>query len=78
MTKVVVYGTPTCPYCTYVKQFLTKYMVKFNYIDVSQDQKSAEYIVKKTKQMGVPVIEIDDQFVVGFDQTKLKQLLKLE
>lgn len=76
--NVIVYGSQRCPYCDYVKTFLMKYMVKYTYIDISKDKKSAEYIVKKTKQIGVPVIEIDNQFVIGFDQPKLKQLLKLE
>jgi len=79
MAKVVkVYSTPTCPYCTLAKRFLEENKVKFTEVDVAQDRKAGEYIVQKTGQMGVPVIEVDGQFIIGFDKEALKKALKLK
>lgn len=75
--KVVVYSTPTCPWCDRVKDWLKEKKVKFEVKDVSKDQEAAMEMVAKSKQMGVPVIDVDGQIVVGFDQARLKALLKL-
>jgi len=77
MEKVNVYSTPTCPWCKRAKEFLTENKVEFENIDVSSDQKASEEMVEKSGQMGVPVIEIGKTIIVGFDQEKIKQTLKL-
>lgn len=73
--QVTVYSTPTCPYCKLVKKFLTKHDVAFADIDVSADAKAAEAMIKKTGQLGVPVVDIDGKTIVGFDEEKLKKAL---
>ncbi len=73
--NVTVYSTPTCPYCKLVKKFLTKHDVAFTDIDVSADAKAAEAMIKKTGQLGVPVVDIDGKTIVGFDEEKLKKAL---
>ncbi|MBD3310829.1 NrdH-redoxin [Candidatus Woesearchaeota archaeon] len=78
MAKVTVYSTSTCPWCTKVKDFLKENNVEFEDIDVSSDQEKQEEMVEKSGQMGVPVIDIDGEIVVGFDEDKLKKLLKLD
>ncbi len=78
MTKVTVYGTPTCPWCDKVKDFLKENKVEFEYVDVGADQEKAKEMVEKSGQMGVPVIDVDGTMVVGFDVDKLKELLKLK
>jgi len=75
--KVTVYSTPTCPWCTRVKQFLEDNNIIFQNIDVSLDQQAAQEMVEKTGQMGVPVIDIDGQIIVGFDKEKIKTALGL-
>lgn len=75
--SVIVYGTPTCPWCIRAKQFLKENKITFLDQDVSVDQALADQMVKKSGQMGVPVLDIDGQIVVGFDQGKIKQLLNL-
>jgi glutaredoxin len=60
-----------------VKQFLTENGIVFEDIDVSVNQAAAQEMVKRSGQMGVPVLDIDGQMVVGFDKGKIKQLLKL-
>lgn len=74
---VKVYSTPTCPYCVTLKEFLKEHDIEFEDIDVSQDEEARDDIVEKSGQMGVPVVEIDGEIVVGFDKEKIKQLLKI-
>jgi glutaredoxin-like YruB-family protein len=77
MAKVLVYGTQTCPYCIKAKQFLTENNIIFENYDVGSDQVKAAEMVKKSGQMGVPVIEIDGKIIVGFDKPKIKEALGL-
>jgi glutaredoxin-like YruB-family protein len=77
MANVKVYSTPTCPWCTRVKEFLKSNSVEFEDIDVSADREAAQQMVQKSGQMGVPVVEVDGEIVVGFDENKLKQMLSL-
>lgn len=75
---VKVYSTPTCPYCVTLKVFLKENNIEFEDIDVSQNKQALDEMVKKSGQMGVPVAEIDDQIVVGFDKEKISQLLNIK
>jgi len=75
--EVKVYSTPTCMYCKLVKEFLSDKGVEYKEIDVSEDTEKMSYIVEATGQMGVPVIEIGEYMIVGFDQDKITELLKL-
>lgn len=73
--SVIIYSTPNCPWCIRVKQFLKENNILFLDWDVSVDQAAADEMIKKSGQMGVPVLDIDGQIVVGFDKEKIKQLL---
>ena len=73
--KVVVYSTPTCPYCKRLKHYLDQKGISYVEHNVDEDKKAAQEVMRKTKQMGVPVIVVDDEIVVGFDQTLLDKLL---
>ncbi len=73
--NVKVYSTPTCPYCIRVKQFLTENNIAFENYDVSTDHAKAEEMIQKSGQMGVPVIDIEGELIVGFDKEKIKQAL---
>ena len=75
--SVTVYTTESCPWCKKVKAFLDENKVKYDVKDVGADQKAAEEMMEKSGQQGVPVTDIDGEFVVGFDEAKLKKLLKL-
>lgn len=77
MATVKVYSTPTCPWCTRVKEFLTQNNIEFENVDVSTDRASAQEMVQKSGQMGVPVVDVDGEMVVGFDEGRLKELLNL-
>ncbi len=73
--KIKVYTTPTCPWCRRAKDYFKQLGLSFNEVDVSKDQKAAEEMVRKSGQMGVPVIEIGNNIVVGFDKAKIDRLL---
>jgi len=75
---VKVFSTSTCPYCLTLKVFLKENNIEFEDIDVSQNQQALDEMVKKSGQMGVPVVEVDDQIVVGFDKEKISQLLNIK
>jgi len=76
--KVKVYSTPTCPYCKLVKDFLKEKSIAFTDIDVAADPASANEMVKKSGQMGVPVIEIDSAIIVGWNKAALEEALGLK
>lgn len=78
MLKVRIFSTPTCPYCVTLKEFLKEHNINFEDIDVSQNKKALDEMVKKSGQMGVPVVEINDQIIVGFDKEKISQLLNIQ
>ena len=75
--NVLIYSTSTCPYCIRAKQFLTENNIQFTNYDVSADQEKAEEMVKKSGQMGVPVLDIDGEIIVGFDKDRIKEVLGL-
>ncbi|OGZ85590.1 MAG: NrdH-redoxin [Candidatus Staskawiczbacteria bacterium RIFOXYD1_FULL_39_28] len=74
---VKIYSTPTCVYCKTLKGYLAKNNIQFEDIDVSKDEKQLQYMIKVSGQMGVPVIEIDDNIITGFDKQKIDELLKI-
>ena len=76
--NVKVYSTPTCPWCAKTKEFLKANKVSFIDVDVSTDKKGAEEMVKKSGQMGVPVIDVDGKIIVGFNEAELKNSLNLK
>jgi glutaredoxin-like YruB-family protein len=75
--QVKVYSTPSCPWCQATKQFLKANNIPFEDIDVSRNEKAAQEMILKSGQMGVPVIEIDDKIVIGFNKPLLEELLGL-
>lgn len=78
MPKVRVFSTPSCPYCVTLKEFLKENGIKFEDINVAEDAQAREEMVKKSDQMGVPVIEIDNEIVIGFDKEKISKLLNIK
>jgi glutaredoxin 3 len=72
--NVIVYTTPTCPYCKMVKDFLSQRGISFEERDVSRNSSYAQELANSTGQMGVPVTIIDGQVVVGFDRGRLELL----
>jgi glutaredoxin 3 len=73
---VVVYTTPTCPYCRLAKDYLTQHGVPFAERDVAADPAAAAEAVRLSRQRGVPIIAADGQVVVGFDRPGLDRLIE--
>ncbi|MDD5409750.1 MAG: glutaredoxin family protein [Candidatus Omnitrophica bacterium] len=73
--SVKVYSTPTCPWCIRAKQFLQENNIDFQNIDVSGNQQAVDELMQKSGQMGVPVLDIDGEIIVGFDKERIKQAL---
>ncbi|MDH7600622.1 MAG: glutaredoxin domain-containing protein [Armatimonadota bacterium] len=73
--NVIVYSTPTCPYCIQVKEYLKSKNIPFTDYNVATDIEARNAMVQKSGQLGVPVIEVDGEIVVGFNRSKLDQLL---
>ena len=72
---ITVYSTPTCPYCKLVKEFLQEKNLAFTDVDVSADSDAAKDMVKLSGQMGVPVININGQIIVGWNKQALEDLI---
>jgi len=76
--KIRVFSTPSCPYCITLKKFLEKYDIDFEDIDVSKNEKIMDEMIEKSGQMQVPVVDINGEFIVGFDRKKIKELLSIK
>jgi len=75
---VTIYSTPTCVYCKSLKEYLSEKNIVFQEIDVSENEKELEKMVAISGQMGVPVVEIEGNVVIGFDREKIDEILKLK
>lgn len=75
---VKIYTTTHCPYCNMAKDFFKKNNVEYEEINVESDQKAAEDMIEKSGQMGVPVIDVNGQIIVGFNRPALERALKLK
>ena len=75
MSDIVVYTTPTCGYCYQVKDYLAERGIAYREVDVAADPQAAAEMVSLSGQRGVPVVLIDGQIVIGFDRSRIDQLL---
>lgn len=76
--SVIIYSTQSCPWCHKVKDFLKMHKVKFSEKNVGSDSEAAKEMIKKSKQMGVPVVDANGTIIVGFDEDKLRKALKIK
>jgi glutaredoxin 3 len=75
-TKVTVYSADWCAFCHAAKDYLAKINVKFTDKNVEEDRSFMEEAVKKSGQMGIPVLDIDGEIIIGFDRPKIDAVLK--
>ncbi len=73
--KITIYSTPTCHFCQLSKDFFKSHNVEYTDYDVATDLEKRKEMVERSGQMGVPVIFIDDEMIVGFDQQRIMSLL---
>ena len=76
--KVVIYTTPTCVYCKAAKDFFQEHGIAYEEKDVAADQQAQQEMVQKSGQLAVPVIDVNGEVTVGFDQEKLSELLGIK
>lgn len=77
MVPVKIYTTPTCVYCKMAKDFFRAHDVKYEEFNVAEDDAARAEMVKKSGQLGVPVIDVGGKIIVGFDQEGLSRALGL-
>jgi glutaredoxin-like YruB-family protein len=76
--RVTVYSTPSCSWCTTLKNYLKSQNIQYTDVDVSRNQQAAEDMVRRSGQQGVPQIDIEGRIIVGFDKNKINSLLGIQ
>ncbi len=76
--RVRVFSTPTCPWCKKVKQLLDSNGIKYDDVNVAEDKSARDEMMNKTNQMAVPTVFIDGEYVIGFNETALKEKLGIK
>lgn len=76
--RVIVFSTPTCTYCNAVKRYFREKGIQFRDVDVSRDAAAARDMVRRSGQMGVPVVDIGGKIIVGFDRSKIDRQLGIQ
>jgi glutaredoxin 3 len=75
---VKIYTTNHCPWCHKAKDFLKRHNIKFENIDVQENEEAAREMVEKSGQMGVPVLDINGEIIVGFNETRIRKALGIK
>jgi glutaredoxin-like YruB-family protein len=75
---VTIYSTPTCHFCHIAKDFFKENGIAYTEHDVAEDAQKRSEMMNKTGQMGVPVIDIDGDIVIGFNEAKVKEFLGMK
>ena len=75
--KIKMYTTPVCKYCKVAKEFFKKKSLPFEEIDITKDREAMQEMMKKAGQMSVPVFDINGQILVGYNQSKIEEALKV-
>lgn len=78
MKNVTIYSTPSCHFCAMAKEYFKENNVPFEAIDVGTDTEKRKEMMEKSGQLGVPVIIIDDQIIIGFNKPKIVAALELQ
>lgn len=78
MATIKIYSTPTCVYCKMAKEFLNKNNVSYEEFNVAEDEKAREEMINKSHQLGVPVIDVNGEIMVGFDRNALVRALGIK
>lgn len=78
MAKVRIFSTPSCVYCKTLKGYMASHGIVFEDIDVSSNDAMLDEMIEKSGQMSVPVVDIDGNFIVGFDKNKINELLNIK
>lgn len=77
MKNITIYSTPTCHFCHMAKEYFKANNIAYTEYDVASNLEKRKEMVEKSGQMGVPVISIDSEIIVGFDKPKISKILGL-
>lgn len=75
--NITVYSSPSCIWCTRAKEYLKANQINFKEVNVAQDRMGAMEMVRKSGQMGVPVLDINGNIIIGFDKERIDMLLNI-
>lgn len=78
MNKIKIYTTKTCKYCKDAKEYFDKLNISYTTIDVGEDAEKKKEMIELSGQMGVPVIAIDDYYIVGFNKAAINKILDIK
>ena len=73
---VKIYTTPTCPWCHKTKEWMKEKKITYTEYNVASDEKARKRMIEKSGQMGVPVLEIGKEIIIGFDPKGIEKALK--
>ena len=68
---VTIYSTPTCHFCQMTKDFLKEKGIGYTDYNVASDLEKRQEMIQKSGQMGVPVIFVGSEMIIGFDKERL-------
>ena len=68
---------PSCGYCKLAKKFFRENNISVEEKDVESNQKNLKEMITKTGQTGVPVIEVDGDIIIGFDESRLRNKIRI-
>ncbi len=75
--EVIIYTTPTCPFCKMVKRFLDDNSIKYEEKDISIDKDAQGEVIEKADKMVAPVVDIDGDIIIGYDENEMRKELEL-
>ncbi|MGH7157549.1 MAG: glutaredoxin family protein [Candidatus Saccharimonadales bacterium] len=75
-TKIIVYGAEWCAFCHTAKEYFDKLGVKYEYRNVEEKPEWGKEAVDKSKQFGIPVLDMDGEIIIGFDKPKIDSALE--
>lgn len=76
--KIITYTLSWCPHCKALKDFLKSNKIEFEDIDMEANEDIAEDIIERTGQSGFPILEIDNEIIIGFDKDKIIKILEMK
>ncbi len=78
LPRIIVFSTPSCTYCNAVKSYFRQKGIRFKDVDISRDTAAARDMMRRSGQMGVPVVDIGGKIVIGFDRPKIDKYLGIK
>jgi len=73
--KIEIFTTPTCAYCKLAKDYFKSLSLPYEEYNVFIDETRRNEMIRITGQMGVPVLRINGQVVLGFNKMMINKAL---